>query len=83
MRNGLGMGECSDCFLNDRSNVATQPIKANRRTDPLFFRFFLKQIHDKQYAAAYRDDPRKKILVGVQFSETARNLGEWLVEEEA
>ena len=41
----------------------------------------MQQIHDKQYAAPYRDDPRKKILVGVEFSETERNLGKWLVEE--
>jgi hypothetical protein len=41
----------------------------------------MQQIHDKQYAAPYRDDPRKKLLVGVEFSEKERNLGKWLVEE--
>lgn len=41
----------------------------------------LQQIHDKQYAAPYRDDPRKKLLVGVEFSETERNLGAWLIEK--
>ena len=41
----------------------------------------MQQIHDKQYAAPYRDDPRKKLLVGVEFSEKDRNLGKWLVEE--
>jgi hypothetical protein len=40
----------------------------------------MQQIHDKQYAAPYRDDPRKKLLVGVEFSEKERNLGKWLVE---
>ena len=41
----------------------------------------MQQIHDKQYAAPYRDDPRHKLLVGVAFSEQERNLGKWLVEE--
>jgi len=40
----------------------------------------MRQIHDKQYAAPYRDDPRRKLLVGVEFSGTDRNLGKWLVE---
>ncbi len=40
----------------------------------------MRQIHDKQYAAPYRDDPRQKLLVGVEFNETNRNLGKWLVE---
>ena len=41
----------------------------------------MQQIHDKQYAAPYRDDPRKKLLVGVEFSQEDRNLGKWIVEE--
>ena len=41
----------------------------------------MQQIHDKQYAAAYRDDPRQKLLIGVEFSQKERNLGKWLVEQ--
>ena len=41
----------------------------------------MQQIHDNQYAAPYRDDPRQKLLVGVEFNQTTRNLGQWLVEE--
>jgi hypothetical protein len=41
----------------------------------------LAQIRDKQYAAPFADDPRKKILVGVAFDQQDRNLGSWLVEE--
>jgi hypothetical protein len=40
----------------------------------------LQQIHDRQYAEAYRDDPRQKLLVGVEFSDEDRNLGRWIVE---
>ena len=42
----------------------------------------LQQIRDKEHAAPYRDDPRKKLLVGVEFSETERNLGDWQVDED-
>ena len=37
----------------------------------------LRQIRDKQYAEPYRDDPRPKLLVGVEFSEKERNLAAW------
>jgi len=40
----------------------------------------LQQIRDKQYAAGYRDDPRRKCLVGVAFSQQARNIGNWVVD---
>ncbi len=40
----------------------------------------LRQIRDKQYAAPYRDDPRKTLLIGVEFSPAGRNLANWLVE---
>ncbi len=40
----------------------------------------LRQIHEKQYAAPYRDDPRKTLLVGVEFSASSRTLANWLVE---
>ena len=40
----------------------------------------LKQIHDKQYAAPFQNEPRQKMLVGVEFSAETRNIGQWLVD---
>jgi hypothetical protein len=41
----------------------------------------LRQIREKDYAAPYRDDPRKTILVGVGFDDAKHNLGEWIIGE--
>ena len=41
----------------------------------------LRQIRDRQYAEGFRDDPRKKTLVGVAFDPESHNLGTWLVEK--
>ncbi len=43
-------------------------------------RLRLAQIHEKQYAAGYRDDPRPVTLVGAAFDKAQRNLGHWLIE---
>ena len=40
----------------------------------------MEQILEKDYAAAYRDDPRTKTLVGVGFDEKDRNLKDWVIQ---
>ena len=58
------------------------------KTDIFVFEFKLhgtaeeamQQIREKQYAAPYRDDPRKVTLVGAAFDPAERNLGRWLIE---
>ena len=37
----------------------------------------LAQIEDKKYASAFADDKRKKVLVGINFSEDNRTIDEW------
>ena len=37
----------------------------------------LAQIKDKKYASAFADDKRKKVLVGINFSEDNRTIDEW------
>ncbi len=37
----------------------------------------LKQIEDKKYAATFKDDKRKKVLVGINFSEDSRTIDDW------
>ena len=37
----------------------------------------LAQIEDKKYASAFADDKRKKVLVGINFSEDNKTIDEW------
>lgn len=41
----------------------------------------LSQIHDREYAAPFEADPRKKFLIGVNFSTSTRNIDGWIIEE--
>ena len=41
----------------------------------------LTQIEDKKYASAFADDKRKKVLVGINFSEDSRTIDDWKVKE--
>ena len=37
----------------------------------------LAQIKNKKYASAFADDKRKKVLVGINFSEDNKTIDEW------
>lgn len=39
------------------------------------------QIEQKKYASAFADDKRKKVLVGINFSEDSRTIDDWVVKE--
>jgi len=41
----------------------------------------LHQINDKQYALPFAADSRKVLKIGVNFSNTTRNIERWVVEE--
>ena len=41
----------------------------------------MKQIEDKKYAAAFMDDKREKVLVGINFSEDNRTIDDWKVHK--
>jgi len=41
----------------------------------------MKQIEDKRYAAAFMDDKREKVLVGINFSEDSRTIDDWKVHK--
>jgi len=38
------------------------------------------QIEKKKYAAAFADDKRKKVLVGINFSDDSRTIDDWEVK---
>lgn len=40
----------------------------------------LQQIKDKDYAGAYRADPRQIVLVGINFSSKEKTVDDWLAE---
>ncbi len=40
----------------------------------------LQQIKDKQYARQFQLDPRKRYLIGVNFSSETRNIEKWIIE---
>ena len=41
----------------------------------------IAQIKSRQYADAYKNSPKKIILVGISFSKAARNVESWVAEE--
>ena len=59
------------------------------KTDDCIYIFELKygkdaetaiaQIENKKYAAAFADDKRGKVLVGINFSEDSRTIDDWSV----
>ncbi len=40
----------------------------------------MRQIKNRDYAGAFRDDPRPKVLLGVNFSSTLKSVDDWVVE---
>ena len=70
------------------TNIGRIDAVVRTKTDIFIFEFklhgtaedALRQIREKQYAAPYRDDPRKVTLVGAAFDLAERNLGRWLIE---
>lgn len=67
--------------------VADMIIKAPNYIYVMEFKFdgsaedALQQIKDKGYAQPFATDPRKVLLVGVNFSKETRNIDKWVVEE--
>ncbi len=39
----------------------------------------LAQIKDKKYISAFADDKRKKVMVGINFSEDNRSIDDWKI----
>ena len=40
----------------------------------------MTQIKNKKYASAFSDDKRKKVLVGINFSEDSRSIDDWEIQ---
>ena len=61
-------------------NQLTTCVPIDRMAADEAMRLRLAQIHEKQYAAGYRDASRPVTLVGAAFDKAQRNLGHWLIE---
>lgn len=65
-----------DCVVKTPGHIYILEFKLDKSA-----RAALQQIRAKDYAGAYRDDPRPKVLVGVNFSSESKTVDEWLVED--
>ncbi|NQZ11263.1 MAG: PD-(D/E)XK nuclease domain-containing protein, partial [Algicola sp.] len=66
---------CIDCVLETNDKVYIIEFKLNDTKEAA-----LKQIHDKQYAQKYHDCGKEVVLLGVEFDQRTRNIGEYLIE---
>ena len=64
-----------DALIKTKTNIYIFEFKLNGTAEEA-----MAQIHEKKYAAPYRDDGRNLILIGAEFDKEARNLGKWLIE---
>ncbi len=62
-----------DCVLQTADTIYIIEFKLNDTCEAA-----LKQINDKQYAQKYQDCDKKIVLVGVEFSQDERNIGQFI-----
>ncbi|NQZ11290.1 MAG: PD-(D/E)XK nuclease domain-containing protein, partial [Algicola sp.] len=62
-----------DCVLQTTDTIYIIEFKLNDTCEAA-----LKQIHDKQYAQKYQGSDKKVVLVGVEFNQDDRNIGEFV-----
>jgi hypothetical protein len=64
-----------DCVVKTPTHIYIIEFKLNKNAKTA-----LKQIKDKDYAGAYRTDPRPKILCGINFSSKTKTVDDWIME---
>ena len=65
-----------DLILKTEKYVYVMEFKLNGTAEEA-----LQQINDKQYALPFAADSREVFKIGVNFSNTTRNIERWVVEE--
>lgn len=65
----------ADCIVEAKDYVYLFELKLDKSADEA-----LTQIEEKEYANAYKADPRRILKVGVNFSSEKRNVEEWKYE---
>jgi hypothetical protein len=64
-----------DCVVKTPTHIYIIEFKLNKSAKAA-----LKQIKDRDYAGAYRTDPRPKMLLGINFSSKTKTVNDWLTE---
>jgi hypothetical protein len=62
-----------DCVLQTEQTIYIIEFKLNDTKEAA-----LKQIHDRQYALKYQGSGKKIVLLGVEFDQNSRNIGEFI-----
>lgn len=65
-----------DLFVRTKDYVYLMELKLEESTEDA-----IEQIKNREYAAAYRNAPERVILVGINFSQTEKNIESWEMEE--
>ncbi len=65
-----------DCVLQTDDTIYIIEFKLNDSCDAA-----LQQIKDKQYAQKYQNSGKKIVLLGVEFDQDGRNIGEFVRED--
>jgi hypothetical protein len=66
-----------DCVLQTKTVIYIIEFKLNDSKEAA-----LQQIHDKQYAQKYQGGDKKIVLLGVEFDQSSRNIGEFVIEDD-
>lgn len=66
-----------DCVVKTATHIYILEFKLDKTAQ-----MAMEQIKSRDYAAAFRDDPRLKVLVGINFSSALKSVDDWVMEVE-
>ena len=64
-----------DCVVKTLNHIYIIEFKLDETA-----KIAMQQIKNRDYAGAFRDDPRPKVLLGINFSSKLKSVDDWVVE---
>jgi hypothetical protein len=64
-----------DCVVKTATHIYILEFKLDKTAQAA-----IAQIKARDYAGAFRDDPRPKVLVGINFSSELKSVDDWVME---
>jgi hypothetical protein len=64
-----------DCVVKTPTHIYILEFKLDKTA-----KVAMEQIKSRDYAGAFRDDPRPKVLVGINFSSELKSVDDWVME---
>ena len=64
-----------DCVVKTATHIYILEFKLDKTAQAA-----MAQIKERDYAGAFRDDPRPKVLMGINFSSELKSVDDWIVE---